>query len=152
MCFLCYRPIRIGVTSYNADGVPHSCWPHCDVLYIRQSLRRLQGSTVWLPFSKFDKDNCLVAGTAQTRVSVCPVHTFCSCHLFPPPSLHNLQFNLKFPFIVNSVLYRSGSCLWSHIYQSNLHNIKKRILCTGFSSEAWFALARFGLIWHGLVF
>lgn len=30
--------------------------------------------------------------------------------------------------------------------------LKKRILCTGFWLEAWFALARFGLIWHGVVF
>lgn len=40
VCLLCYRRIR--VTSYNANSVPHSCWWHCDVLYIRRGLRQLQ--------------------------------------------------------------------------------------------------------------
>lgn len=48
--------------------------------------------------------------------------------------------------------YRSGSCFWSHIYQCNLHNIKKLILFTGFwvwslvcFGPLWPYLARFGV-------
>lgn len=42
----------------------------------------------------------------------------------PHPPFHNLQVNVEFTFIVHSALYRTGRCVWSHIYQSNLHNIK----------------------------
>lgn len=59
---------------------------------------------------------------------LCPFapHSFCVFHLLLFPSLHNLQFNLEFPFIAYSVLYGAGNCIWRRIYQSNFHNIKNQ--------------------------
>lgn len=79
-------------------------------------------------------------------VSVCPTLSFCVFHLLLFPSLHNLQFNLEFPFIAYSVLYEAGNCIWRRIYQSNFHNIKNQFSAQALGmkpgvlwpSSAWF--------------
>lgn len=79
-------------------------------------------------------------------VSICPTLSFCVFHLLLFPSLHNLQFNLEFPFIAYSGLYGPGNCIWRRIYQSNFHNIKNQFSAQSLGlkpgvlwpSSAWF--------------
>lgn len=86
------------------------------------------------------------SGAEVMTVSICPTLSFCVFHLLLFPSLHNLQFNLEFPFIAYSVLYGAGNCIWRRIYQSNFHNIKNQFSAQALGmkpgvlwpSSAWF--------------
>lgn len=117
-CSVMIFPHYRRVTNYNAYSTTH-----CHYMVLSGHRFILTGFAPFVnasgPVARVQTD------TAQTRMSVCPVLTFCGCHLVPlSPPLHNLQVNVEFTFIVHSALYRTGRCVWSHIYQSNLHNIK----------------------------
>lgn len=87
-CFFSVPQIAVCETQSTIQTIHLSVWVHA--LFRRQlGLRQLLQSV----FSVASPDDCLLAEAlaeaAQMRMSVCPVLTFCGCHLF----LH-LQFNV----------------------------------------------------------